>query len=507
MLLTLASELIELILSFVQEESLLPCLLINKRMCEIMRTSPLLQYRWTLFRARMRDNPLFRQPFSVKMDNLLATENAWLSCNPKFETTADMPYNIDYDHCVSDGVLFVPDQDAEDGEGCICYLELPGGPDDVPEWKRMRGTEDIDNLAIGLCIAEHDLVALVNREKEDESQPGYDIVISLVQYSTGDAHPLAEESKIVAVSGRTSRVPTVDVEISGDHIVLVMTTDTVAEDEEPDDLVVIYDWRKGILKATIVDIYHQYMNVVFLTETLILLPMLHTQCLAIYRIPSEPRRDMISPILLLQFPLLSDDCDYEAVPAVPLALRSAFLPRAEDAICAFEIIIAYLPEEGQIDREPSCFTMIVHRKSFVEIAEGFDEDPSFDRTEPIAWENWGPFISRWLESSTENDLLILKCSGQRYVRKGEKDNNPGCPYVVLDFNDGIGAHSERSAEWEDVPRIRYHTNTSMTRVGPDDLFEGPVQGSLPYTASVSNIICASDSVLLDSEYGLGIYVR
>ncbi|KAF4623648.1 hypothetical protein D9613_002424 [Agrocybe pediades] len=481
------------------------------------------------------------------MDSLLATENAWLSCNPKFETTADMPYNIDYDHCVSDGVLFVPDQDAEDAEGCICYLELPGGPGDVPEWKRMRGTEDIDNLAIGLCIAEHDLVALVNREKEDESQPGYDIVISLVQYSTGDAHPLAEESKIVAVSGRTSRVPTVDVEISGDHIVLVMTTDTVAEDEEPDDLVVIYDWRKGILKATIVDVYHQYMNVVFLTETLILLPMLHTQCLAIYRIPSEPRRDMISPILLLQLPLLSDDCDYEAyyrsitaksrpnffaaqsrVPAVPL--RSAFLPRAEDAICAFEIIIAYLPEEGQIDREPSCFTMIVHRKSFVEITEGFEEDPSFDRTEPIAWEDWGPFISRWLESSTENDLLILKCSGQRYVRKGEKDNNPGCPYVVLDFNvnnvrkmikakarsqqhfdwemeDGIGAHSERSAEWEDVPRIRYHTNTSMTRVGPDDLFEGPVQGSLPYTASVSNIICASDSVLLDSEYVLGIYVR
>ncbi|KAF9561870.1 hypothetical protein CPC08DRAFT_663765, partial [Agrocybe pediades] len=537
---TLPSELIELIISFVEEESFLPCLLINSCICKIIRDSPLLNYRWTLFRARMRDNPLVRLPLFKKMNRLLSTEKAWLSCDPEFETSTEMPFNIECEHYVSDGVLFVLDEHAEDGEGCICYIELPAGPDDaVPEWKRMRGTEDIDNLAIGLCIAEHDLVVLVDREKEDESQPGYDVVISLVQYSTGDAHPLAQESKIVAVSGRTSGAPTIDVEISGDHMVLVMAT-ADHRAEEPDDLVLIYDWRKGILKATIVGAYHQYMNVVFLTETLILLPMLHIHSLAIYRIPSEACRDRISPIVLLQLPLLSnnDEAYYRSistksrpnffaaqprahggVPAVPL--QNPSLPRAEDAICAFEITIAYFEDEMG-DLEPSCFTMIVHRRSFVELAEVFDEylsfDPIFDRTKPrpILWEHWGPPISRWLQSSAEINWLasrssVSKCSGQRYVRKMEKeDGNTGFPYVVLDFNlnnmnNGISAR-DKSAEWDDVPLIRYHINTSITRIGPHDLFKGPVQGSLPYTAGISSHSCHSDNILLDSEHVLGLYV-
>ncbi|KAF8889542.1 hypothetical protein CPB84DRAFT_1849340 [Gymnopilus junonius] len=314
------------------------------------------------------------------------------------------------------------------------WVKLPGqeeiqdGID--PKWNKidldvLKTRADSDRrertiVDMGLCIYEHDLVAIVTLSPQrtpDGAQPTEnDIDLVLLQFSTGLPHPALAASQ--GTSNRYIRrvmsspvgwqPPAVGIEIVGEHLVLVLHYHSASTE----DRVYVWEWKTGVLKMSLTAPYQTYSGLIFLTPSLIALPNAKINTLDVFHIPSKPSFTPARPILRLSLPALAGgrtlagiSCRAEPNPvggtstpqnssssstaaasssfssgaaafattsaaeSAPISLTPTrpFLPSAEHAICVFSIRMSGIGLPLLNLHFGHTFTFLVHRSALVDI--------------------------------------------------------------------------------------------------------------------------------------------
>ncbi|KAF8955245.1 hypothetical protein BDZ97DRAFT_2063858 [Flammula alnicola] len=478
-LLNLPPELIVQILYKLPPSDLLACQLTNKYLSTIIGESVVLQYNLALTMAKAEDNPC--------------------SYVRKAQVTSL--------HRGSMGVFHDVGREGEDAT-----------------WKDVNAGKMI--VDIGLCVYEHDLMALVMRRKRTQyvMNPPWD--------------KLAVATEIV-----------------GKHLVLFLCYNNA---NRSDDRVFAYEWQSSTLKTTFHAPHRSYSGLIFLNEELILLPNMGTNSsLDIFRIPKKPTLDSLEQILILRLPVLADgrilsgiSCraepnpiSAESYPMMKQRTKSrqhagadagnpddlfpqkGFLMKTEDAICLFELRIHVLQlvmlAGGGLHinfQFRHRFTFVVHRRALLDVVSKFcdngtptetldgplrpssseamgqtrigAEGPATATTrqaqsenaegfpeliQTARWAQWGPPITRWFNSDSIATHWITTTAGQRCVRMPNNPREDGDRYFVLDFNP---ENVKKMAKWlktqpsstvpEDGAKERFHDAENGGREDIDD---------------------------------------
>ncbi|KDR70828.1 hypothetical protein GALMADRAFT_102895 [Galerina marginata CBS 339.88] len=393
----------------------------------------------------------------------------------------------------------------------LYWIKLPGRADLLDDkqvrWNKidleaLRHHPDSDGrerkiVDMGLCIYEHDLVAIVTVSLHPNSSTTSplqtDIDLMLLQFSTGLPHPLLAPGqtflKHVCTAPAEWARPAIGIEIVGDHLVLVLYYPN-AHLAPPDDQIYIWDWKTGVLKLSFTAPARTYTGLIFLTPQLILLPNTQSNALDVFRIPHAPTVDKTAqePVVSLGLPPLAEgrelgsvscraepnpvgdaqpqpaaaaappacadkgkypSSDFEVTPHDPpdTTPTRPFLPRPENALCIFSMRVLGGPMVQGAVQFGHAFTFVVHRHALVEVVELWLPDPkaeAFDDTSMpgaytpqttiiIPYPSWGPLITRWFNADSIPTRWITTTCGQRLVLTADSAPADGFPYVVLDF--------------------------------------------------------------------------
>ncbi|CAA7261285.1 unnamed protein product [Cyclocybe aegerita] len=471
-LLQLPPEIIIDILSYLSPHDLRSCQLTNREPHMLIRCSVLLQYKTALETAQAEDNPCSLAPYSEKIEDLRSSEEAWSMVKPKFAVSIPVKHHPSGIYDLTGGTYLLGNVDRK----TLHYLKLPRTPYDDTRWRSVRVDRTI--IDMGLCVFEHDLIAIVTTHRKEQIEPAlFDIELTLREFSSDRRHPQAKEERILVMTSPYEK-PAIGIEIVGDNLVLILTF--YNHRDKPDDRVFIYEWRTSVLKASFSAPWHTYAGLIFLSEHLVLLPNTHENCLEIFRIPFKPTIESLTPILTLSLPRLAEGRSLTGVSCRaepnPIGASSridkrqraqerldagivdvddfqptrGFLASATDAICVFAVRIngipvAALDGNGGFNLHfafANAFTFFVHRRSFLNLVhehEGADA--------PIPWPEWGPPVSRWFNANTFPTRWITTTAGQRCVVIAEAAPETGFPYVVLDFNkDNVRRMKKKLAE-------------------------------------------------------------
>ncbi|KDR79274.1 hypothetical protein GALMADRAFT_137139 [Galerina marginata CBS 339.88] len=437
--------LVQILLHLASESSsLLATELTCNYLHRLIQGSLLLQYEVALAATQQVDNPLNLMTVREKMAWLEESESRWRVLNidhdlgnddaareegvgrPRKETNrirkikvAHVPSGI-YD--LTGGVYLLGDQPRK----ALYWVKLPGREEILNDAEMKWNKIDVEEhgpernfVDIGLCIYEHDLIAIVTispRPTPDGSPPtDNDIDLLLLQFSTGLPHPHLSELfdsgqhqtprqnyvRHIFRSPTDWQKPVIWTEIVGDHIVLIISYRSAAA-PRPDDRVYVWDWRSGVEKMSFTAPYRTYSGLLFLTPSHFLLPNTQTNTLDIFRIPDPPAltsvvdRKSPEPVLSLSLPLLaagrnlgSVSCRAEPNPVGYLSNftsqsgiskeRAAtdptrpFLPSARNALCIFSLLVvggANVPDVGGGAGNPlfsQSFMFVVHRNALVDL--------------------------------------------------------------------------------------------------------------------------------------------
>ena len=262
--------------------------------------------------------------------------------------------------------------------------------------------------------------------------------------------------------------------------------------------------------------YDSYSGLVFISESLIVIPNAQTNALEVWDIFSTHQTPR--PACILQLPellpgnsLFCITCRGEPNPigsGSQIESDKPFYQSAQDAIMLFHIQIQI---GGGFIRDT--FTFFVHRNALCEIYErqcvetnsesgdpfgGTDNNPI-----PIPWSAWGPPITRWFPADNRNATRwITTTAGQRGVLCGSQPE-VACQYIVLDFNPESLRRADALSLDADT-RIRCFRHWEA--MPAEGLFKEPVIGQLPFVICASEDFYAWDGALLDEDRVLGLEV-
>jgi hypothetical protein len=151
----LPPELIVHILYHLSPKDLLACRLISKYFNNIIQNSILLQYHLALNGAQAENNPYSYLPTSEKLKALEDSEKAWAFLRPRFTTSIEVPHNPSGIYDLTGGVYLLGNANKTQ----LHYMQLPSRGQDEICWKVI----DVGRMIIdmGLCVHEHDLIAIV----------------------------------------------------------------------------------------------------------------------------------------------------------------------------------------------------------------------------------------------------------------------------------------------------------------------------------------------------------
>ncbi|KAF9474146.1 hypothetical protein BDN70DRAFT_936880 [Pholiota conissans] len=410
--LALPHEIIASILSYLPPEDLLSSQLTSRYLNTAILNSVSIQYDRALTVACANDSPLSQRSTAAKLESLKRVEDAWNSMQTDFTLGMEVPLKESGVYDLTGGVYLLSTADRM-GLG---YTKLPSKKGEETKWEMMQVGKWI--VDVGLCVYEHDLVAIVTStiRATPAGEPNtYDISIELLELSTKLPHPLARNPSIYVMNSLWER-PAVGIEIVGKHLVLVLSFNTR---EHPEDRVFIFEWQTGTTIASFEARCHTYSSVIFLDEEHFLLPSTHTITLDIFRVPSAPILTKLEPILVLALPTLvqgrilgymscraepnpigkdsypnmrarcssgpnttsdsstsTSNIDTKAASPINLAPERDFLLNSRTALCLFELRIHVLmfhlvPGNGLQMGFPFrfSFTFVAPRKAFLDLID------------------------------------------------------------------------------------------------------------------------------------------
>lgn len=186
-LLSLPPELIGQILYFLSPEDIVTCSTVNSQLRVLIASSVGLQYTLALDAVRAEDNPLCIDSIASKLQALKNSENAWKFLDTKQRRKVRVTYLQSGVYDLSSGIYLLSDH----GRRRLYTIDLnsltPNTPqarrkadeeqqraasgnvkttpnnqqlkEEIIKWKKVESQKFIVDL--GLCVYEHDLIALV----------------------------------------------------------------------------------------------------------------------------------------------------------------------------------------------------------------------------------------------------------------------------------------------------------------------------------------------------------
>lgn len=234
----------------------------------------------------------------------------------------------------------------------------------------------------------------------------------------------------------------------------------------------------------------------------------------VFRIREHPWD--IVPVLFLELPPVREDisifrliCRAEPNPvgrmSPPTGMNHAdnecpFFSSPEDAIFLISMLmIAH--DNTFVDK---C-AFVVHRRALLALVPA-SADPPVPTLKEMAWDEWGPGITRWFEIEDTPPRWITVSAGQRYALIPSTASTSPEPIRVLDFNPYScwrQKQAEEAGTKDDGTQLYDETSTiSVASHG----FVEPVNSRLPYVETFSSELYSYDAVMMDESRILGLKV-
>ncbi|CAA7261284.1 unnamed protein product [Cyclocybe aegerita] len=419
-----------------------------------------IQYQMQLELAGMQNNPNSKACIASRLDLLKAREEAWKTLDWSFVTKITVP-------CQSSGVYDLTPSvyllgktlsgDVFETTG-IQSVQLPARfPEDLEtvavEWNEFDfGMHIID---FGTAIEEHDLMVCVSSVPDEDDRNVSHIVAVLLRYSTKRTHDDCQNPVIPICRARASQgQPSISIEVVGENLALTVVFNQ--DRAMSSDYLYIFDWKTGRSKCHPVQIYN--IGLVFLREDILVNPNIVRKSLDIYHIPpssllSLPTastsvrllQSLILPSLKLGQRITSISCRSDPNPTANAAFPKYTRPTRPYANDSSDAIMIMTLEVSPFNRGSSRnYVMIVHRRALLHLAiSALPRKSGKGLLNLVAWDTWGPPVTRWFNADDFSTVFITATSGQRYVQltpserghpRGSNIPLPRDTIHVLDFN-------------------------------------------------------------------------
>ncbi|KAF8344382.1 hypothetical protein F5887DRAFT_1204793 [Amanita rubescens] len=130
---------------------------------------------------------------------------------------------------------------------------------------------------VGMAGGDNDLMVLViSSTNEDQARVWYSLYITLLQFSTGEHHPLAHRPRIDV--GEYEMGQHVFLEVAGDNIALLIDTYGISQ-------LSIFDWKTGLKKLQHHTLETAYCRLAFVSPEILLVPNAIKGQYEVWRIP------------------------------------------------------------------------------------------------------------------------------------------------------------------------------------------------------------------------------
>ncbi|KIL63043.1 hypothetical protein M378DRAFT_732193 [Amanita muscaria Koide BX008] len=385
---TLPSELVEQILLLLDTESVLTCRLVNREFNKIIQSSTLLQYFLACKAAGVIDNP--QSPLSCieRLEALKKREDAWRKLKPVFEMTISVKHQTASSISRStEGVYFLSDENLKD----LNYCHLTSFPQDNPRWTKIPGHGPALNwpgILVNFVTAlyEHDLIVnLISSDRGNyaDTVQRHSLDLVLLKFSTGEYHPLACRPRIHVQRSPEVR-PWIVSRIVGDNLALVIHSD----DGTFSDKLFIFDWKSGrrLLQHDATE--NAYLDVVFLSPQLLLVPNSVLSHLEVWHLPPhqihpKPPIQILSlrlPAVSPKYSIFEFGCYGEPNPfhhSMPHLPPRPFFSSPENSIIM--VTLRLWSTSGR----PASYNLIMHRRALLDTIQTWTSPSLLEQQEHL----------------------------------------------------------------------------------------------------------------------------
>ncbi|KAG6840243.1 hypothetical protein C0991_007991 [Blastosporella zonata] len=513
MLLNFPPEIVIRILCFLDLPDLTSVSTTHSSLRAVVKASHGLQFRYAACNAGVEVNPNSNHVASERLSSLRLLEAGWSNFNIDFRKSISVKHKASGLYDLTGGICVLGDANRQ----ALHHVRLPSNPNDVVEWSKIHVDQEV--VDFGLCLYEHDLIAVLTFTPHPSISEKFLIEIRLLQFSTGKPHPLAREPVLFVRETNSWTRPSILMEIVGNHLVLVLTHVRVMQFVQGRDRMYVFEWKTGTVKLKTKFPRQTYHGVVFLSPTILCLPNIRANTLDIWLIPSEPIQVLrgpvpqLHPFMKIGLPelsarqlLLGALCRAEPNPAPGGTLHSSqpFHASSGDAIVIFNF-----RSIDRTDMTSRTWMLFVHRSTLLGLCMDLQPDHSpqailENGPEVVHWETegWGQQKTYWIEVGESAAPWITTTAGQRCVIG---DLEEGVRQVtILDFNPHTIEKVGKGVSGFDAFKGLVLNESIIDSA----IFEVTPQISLPYVRIVRGMDDGSSNpfrgVILDEERLLGI---
>ncbi|KAL0948596.1 hypothetical protein HGRIS_011154 [Hohenbuehelia grisea] len=448
--LELPIELIIRILVLCEFPAVLACQSTNRFLADVIKNSIELQYRRDAHIACAdSDADGDGRAISERLIALRSRERAWRTFKYDFRERIQVPHVPSGIYDLTGGVLLFGDStiDPHTVTTGLRYVLLPTAMFQPTEWAKISMPPGRLIIDVGVCVYEHDLLAIVT-STPDLDGTTYSVDVTLVHVSSRAPHIEAQQPTfhVCKLARRAGRLA-IAIEIVGDHLALAIsfpfTSAAVALQLDVFDRFYVFEWRTGAMKLNHRAPTHSvYCGLTFLATDTILLPNIGDATLEIWKISPEKQ---IHKIVGLSLPpctphagIRSMTCRSEPNPCTRRAPTSPFLPSVfYDPVNALVTFNVYAEAQG--DPFLHKFLFVTHRIALLKLVTPYSDgqDPeSFVTEEPpnLPWDQWGPQLTRWFAADDISTRWITVAAGQRCAMIAQNARRDPSPLLIMDFN-------------------------------------------------------------------------
>ncbi|RDB15393.1 hypothetical protein Hypma_003494 [Hypsizygus marmoreus] len=407
-------------------------------------------YRSATQEAIVDDNQHCNLPTLDRLAILRSRENGWAKLGVDLKRSIPISYDPSNVQRLESGHFIVSEVYGRGFYSC----KLPSKASDHTTWSHIK-VENFHDVA--LSIDEHDLAAAVTLPSDSakRNQP-CQIEVKLLQFSTGNPHPLADFPTVIL--GDSMPPSAIKIDICEDYIGIVCGNVDVI-DSLFQDHVFIINWKTGMQRMHIVVSCGSYFDISFLSSELILLPNTRSATLDIWRIPGISSAPPTRPLLILRLPrtasFVLDPCIMLTHDVSRTATNSnrPFHTAPADLLIGIKIIASMFG--------PLIF-VVVHRRALVALLPDNSEstagvnvieqhndrdiithwDSTTHESDIIRWSEWGPSITRCFSIRGFGQHMYHRTitAGQRCLigfpsgNASSEMETPPTSFFILDFN-------------------------------------------------------------------------
>ncbi|KAJ7152668.1 hypothetical protein C8R43DRAFT_1235673 [Mycena crocata] len=500
-LLDLPSEILIIILNSLDLPTLSHCLSTNRYLKCLVDDSSLLQYRRASLAACVEDNPCSAAISSAKrLDALQKRQRSFADLLPSFTYPIPMDdFPMVSSYALSGGIFAMLESEGKS----LRFVALPSAQNQTASWEHLEVDEFI--LEFALAVPEDDLLVVLTCNTPHFHLTSADTTIKLRFYevSTQSAHSRAREF-ILPLPVSAVEIPELCLDICGSKVALL-------SDPAPNRLL-IYDWNTGRLQMASTDLTGNYSAAIFLSSDIILLACTETGDLELWAIPDSPEQIAARSEISLKLPQLKSGGKYYPgkVESNPKGPQSSTSQQPFHSSFADSLVVIHLEIEvvsgdaGQNFQEADVMLVVPRRALLQQLPTYADRSTGAARGRP--WVEWGPPVSRWLESDMFADFWPTIICGQRCVFK---DYSVSGAVVLFDFNPWTFQKMLlQKAEVVDEPTLTKKfpqvVAASINQFLEMDVFDEEVDSHLGYVVACSSREDWYEGILMDEECLVGI---